>query len=1003
MENLGAKFKIDVSELKSGITLANKLLRENASEFKKTAAGLGDWQKSTDGVKARIDMLNNANKIQEEKVKALTTEYKNLIAGGLDPTSARAVDLRTKINNETATLEKNKAELKDCKEALKNLSNTSQDTESNIGKLEKTIEDQKSKLEALGREYSETALTMGKNSKEAKALKEEFDSLEKELGDNEKKLDDVTLALNNSKDAADKAEGGFTVFKGALANLASSAITSVINGLQDMAREPINLGQNFDSAMSKVGAVSGASGKDLEKLTQKAKEMGSTTKFTATESAEAFNYMAMAGWKTEDMLGGIEGVLNLAAASGSDLATTSDIVTDALTAMGYSAGDAGRLADVMAAASSNANTNVEMMGQTFQYAAPIVGALGYNMEDTAVAIGLMANAGIKGEKAGTALRSILTRLSAPPKECAEAMDALGISMTDSEGNMKSLDEIMGDLRGAFDGLSETQQTQYAKAIAGQEAMSGLLAVVNAAPSDFNKLSDAVANSNGKAEEMATTMQDNLGGDLTLLNSKLERTQLAIYDKFEPALRSGVDMLEKLLDAVNFVVDHSSEFVGAISAMAAGVGGYVAYTTALKVMKEGWQSLTIVTKAQAAAQAILNTVMNANPIGLVIAAIAALVAAFIYFWNTSEGFRDFWIGLWEKIQEVAGAAWEAISGFFAGAWDKIQEVWGGITEFFSGLWESIKEIFSTIATWLNDNVFQPIIEFFQPVIDFYKTAFEIIFQLAAGCWELIKAVWGIVSAWFNENIIIPVKTFFTDLWNGIKDAARLAWEGIKGVWAAVSGWFNQTIIAPVSNFFDRMWDKLKNGASQAWEGIKGVFSKVADFFGDIFSKAWTKVKNVFSVGGKIFDGIKDGIVSAFKTVVNGIIKAINKVVAIPFNAINNTLDKIRNVSVAGIQPFKGLISRFDVPQIPLLAKGGVVRGATTAIIGEDGAEAVVPLEKNREWIKAVAVEMGQQMNANGNGGVVVNQTNNYSQAHSRYELFQTRQDTANAVRAALQGV
>ena len=176
-----------------------------------------------------------------------------------------------------------------------------------------------------------------------------------------------------------------------------------------------------------------------------------------------------------------------------------NIVTDALTAMGYSAKDAGRLADVMAAASSNANTNVEMMGQTFKYAAPIVGTLGYSMEDTAVAIGLMANAGIKADQAGTSLRSVLTRLSAPPKECAEEMENLGISMTDSEGKMKSLDQIMIDLRKAFSNLSETEQTAAAKHIAGANAMSGLLAIVNAAPEDYNKLTDAVKNSEGANE------------------------------------------------------------------------------------------------------------------------------------------------------------------------------------------------------------------------------------------------------------------------------------------------------------------------------------------------------------------------------------------------------------------------------------------------------------------------------------------------------------------------
>ena len=239
----------------------------------------------------------------------------------------------------------------------------------------------------------------------------------------------------------------------------------------------IKVGSDFEAGMSEVQAVSGASGEALEQLKEKAKEMGAKTKFSATESAEAMNYMAMAGWKTEEMLGGIEGIMNLAAASGEDLATTSDIVTDALTAFGMSASDSTHFADILAAASSNANTNVGLMGETFKYVAPLAGSLGYSAEDTATAIGLMANAGIKGSQAGTALRSIMTRLAKPTKESQAAMDALGLSITDSSGKMKPLSEIVGDMREGFSGLTEDEKASYAAMLGGQEAMSGLLAIV----------------------------------------------------------------------------------------------------------------------------------------------------------------------------------------------------------------------------------------------------------------------------------------------------------------------------------------------------------------------------------------------------------------------------------------------------------------------------------------------------------------------------------------------
>lgn len=316
----------------------------------------------------------------------------------------------------------------------------------------------------------------------------------------------------------------------------------------------VKVGSDFEASMSKVAAISGATGDDLKALTDKAKEMGATTKFSASESADALQYMAMAGWKTEDMLNGLEGIMNLAAASGEDLATTSDIVTDALTAFGLSAEDSTHFADVLAQASSNANTNVGMMGETFKYVAPVAGALGYTAEDTALAIGLMANSGIKASQAGTSLRSIMSRMAKPTKEVQGAMDKLGVSLTDSNGNMKSLNEVMGDLRNGFAGLSEAEAAEMAAALGGQEAMSGLLAIVNASDDDFDKLSDAIYSCDGAAKRMADTMNDNLQGQITILKSGLEGLGISLYENMEAPLKEVVkeaqNMVQQLQDAFN---------------------------------------------------------------------------------------------------------------------------------------------------------------------------------------------------------------------------------------------------------------------------------------------------------------------------------------------------------------------------------------------------------------------------------------------------------------------
>ena len=352
----------------------------------------------------------------------------------------------------------------------------------------------------------------------------------------------------------------------ALASGFVKATGAAVAGLGTITAASINVGKSFESGMSTVAAISGASGKELLALSEKAKEMGATTKFSASEAAGAMEYMAMAGWKSEQMINGIEGVMKLAAASGEDLATTSDIVTDALTAFGMKAEDSGRFADVLAAASSNANTNVSMMGETFKYVAPVAGSLGYSCEDVAVGIGLMANAGIKGSQAGTALRSTLSRLTNPTKESQMAMDKLGLSITNSDGTMKSFNEVMVDMRKGFSGLSAEEKASTAAMLGGQEAMSGLLAIANASEDDFNKLTEAIANSNGEVERMANTNLDNLEGDITILKSSLEGLGIEIYEGVQEPLR------EAAKEATNMVGDLTKAFKnGGFSGLASEIG------------------------------------------------------------------------------------------------------------------------------------------------------------------------------------------------------------------------------------------------------------------------------------------------------------------------------------------------------------------------------------------------------------------------------------------------
>lgn len=961
--NTTAKFSVDISDLKKGIQEANRQIRLANAEFKAASASMDKWSTSTSGLTAKIEQTDKVLANQKKILNSYKQEMEQVIAK-YGENSKEADNAKIKYENQRAAVIKTQKALGDYKSALEALekeqlesAKAAERQATAFESLEKTISGQENNLSALKSEYANVVLEQGRNSKAAQDLASQIKELSGELNENKTKLSEAEGAADEfDQTLQDTTSGGLSVFTVAVGNLVANVLTGLINSMKDVVGNTIEVGKAFDSSMSNVAALSGATAEDLQMLRDTAKEFGSTTKFSASEAADALGYMALAGWDAQTSASALGGVLDLAAASGMDLAAASDMVTDYMSAFGMEAQKSGYFADVMAYAQANANTNVTQLGEAFKNSAANMNAAGQDIETVTSLLAMMANQGLKGSEAGTALTAVMRDMTSKMDEGAIAIGDASVQVMDAEGNYRDLTDILRDVEAATNGMGDAEKASALSATFTADSIKGLNLMLNAGVDEAAKFEEQLRKSDGSAADMAKTMNDNLNGDLTNLGSKLEGVQIAIYEKFEPALRDGVKVLDSLLDAINFVVDHSTEFIAALGAMAAGVAAYVGYTTALKVMEQGWQALTIVTKAQTAAQWLLNAAMSANPIGIVVAAIVALVTAFVILWNKSEAFREFWINLWEKIKEVAGAAWEAISGFFSGAWEKVQEIWAPIAEWFSEKWEAVKEVVETVGEVIK-KIFGAIVDYFykkfEPWIDFSITAWKIISELAVGCWEIIKAVWAIVSEWFKTKVVEPVKQFFTNLWDGIKQAASDAWETIKGVWTVVSTWFNDTIITPVSNFFTNMWNNIKKAASDAWTGIKSVFAPVAEWFENKFRTAWQKVKDVFSTGGKIFDGIKEGIVDAFKAVVNAIIRGINKLIAIPFNAINNMLDRIRNVTILKMQPFRGLIDRFDIPQIPELARGGVLARGQMALLEGRGAEAVVPLENNKKWIAATA--------------------------------------------------
>lgn len=598
MEALTAK----QSALRTQLVTLNKRQAEQTSMLEKARAAYESYGKRAEELRAKHDMLKNSSAASAEEEKKL--------ADALDEAEVNMKKAANSITNYETQL------------------NRTQMEQINLGaELKRT----KGYLDEARNSSDGCATSIDQYGKEVKKAAEET----QELG----------------------GKGGNAVE--ALANaLKASGLVEKAKEITAALYDCVDTFGAFQSQMSAVQAISGASAQDMAALAEKAKEMGAATSFTAAEAGQALEYMAMAGWKTGDMLDGLEGVMHLAAASGEDLASTSDIVTDALTAFGLKASDSGHFADVLAAASANANTNVGMMGETFKYAAPVAGALGYSIEDVALAVGLMAGSMIKGGEAGTALRGMLTNLAKPSSDVAGYMEKLGISLTDSQGKMRSLSDLLGLLRDRFSELSAAEKTEYAAGIAGKEAMSGLLAIVNASEEDYRKLTEAISSCNGAAERMSETRLDNYAGQITLLRSAVDGFKLAVGEALIPALGNLAEAGTEAFSWAAAFVEENPWLVQAIAGAAGAIG----------LLAAGMAAYTAVAAAAEAVTGRLKLTMSLCPIAAVAAAAGALVAvmanAAARTAEISEGTRNLTKSLKETkaaYEELAASMEEERSG------------------------------------------------------------------------------------------------------------------------------------------------------------------------------------------------------------------------------------------------------------------------------------------------------------------------------------------------------
>lgn len=690
----------------------------------------------------------------------------------------------------------------------------------------------------------------------------------------------------------------------------TKAITVPIAGVATAA---VKTAADFEAAMSEVGAISGASAQDLATLTAKAKEMGATTSFSASESAEAMKYMAMAGWKTADMTAGIAGIMNLAAAAGEDLGTTSDIVTDGLTAFGMSAKESGRFADVMAAASTNANTNVTMLGESFKYCAATAGAMGYNIEDISVALGVMANAGIKGSTAGTTLKNVIANMAKPTDAQAAVMQKLGISLTDGSGNMKSFAEVMNNLRSSFNGLSETEKASYATTLAGKESMSGLLTIVNASAADFDKLTEAINGSSGSAEAMAAKMLDNLKGQLTLLKSAVEGIAITIGDKLLPYLKKFVSWVQKAADYINNLSDAQVDSIMKWAAIAAAIPPIImVFGKVVTMVGTVQRTFGTITKTIANFGGIIGTITS--PAGIVIGVLAAIAVAAVLI-----------IKNWDQVK----AFLQNVGNWFKNAFEKAGFSVQGFKDKFTSIGNTVGSIAGKISSFVKNiaGIFKK--EFAGSVgegADAAGGAFETIVGGAVAAFDTIVTAVDKGLKAFNA-----ILEFFGGAFTGNWDSAAQDFRNsIKNI-------FPPDIAAGIINVFNTLLPGIKAVAS----GIKATFTGLVQDVKKIFDGFTTIFKGIGTMLKGIFSGDWKGALNGLKTIARGALSGLVNIIKAPFKLIAGTvkgainsfksLNIVKSIFTAVGNAIKKVLSRCGVDMKKFSANLNNIKTRASSII------------------------------------------------------------------------